>query len=325
MTKVDSGLWVGLVGILLVGAVFLLFQDTDAIEIRVALYVVALLIPLGIAHALQPISVRDLLGQAPDNLQLILAAGVGLSIWPVAWWLMEIINDFLFEQVGRYRPDTVVFDLWGLEVIQTVVIVPLALGILVFGGMRARTSSGRGWLIVLITAAYVAVLSLLIAPQISQNNPVGLPALAGYFLVGLLASYLSRVTRSFWIGFTIYATFMYANLALLFELLEAFFGLDYLDTEWLTLVLIGAFGTLVSLQLLRLRTKSLSERTAYLEKRDEPENIEEREPMGALGWGAVLLLLLVVTAYTAGELAQRTEEGNRLTTSETAEIIQEGL
>lgn len=298
MQKTDSALWAGLGGILLCGGVYLLLRESQSDGLRVVLTLAALLAPLG-ASARR--DWRGWLGDLPEPLLILLSGAAGLAIWSVSWWLMDMGNEQLFELVGQYRPDFFSLEAWWAQVIYTVVLLPLAGSLLIFGLMRRALSQIAPLPQAALLVLYFAVLNVL-------NTPQGLVGLLGYGLLGAVAAFLVLRTRSFWAGLAAYGSFMYANLSLVDNLAFEMGGVDYFDTRWLALVLFSGFITLVLTQIVRFRTPP-------------PEGA--RQTISPTGWAALVGVLLILLLYAASEIDQRNtlgREASGVTGYEAAEL-----
>src|SRR5690606_36514773 len=120
-----------------------LLDDNALLHVVIDSIVLCLPVVIALGIGKNPPRWRDLIDTAPDSIQIVLAGGVGISLWPVAWWIMSIINSFLNDQVGFYLPTFAQYPNWGLEVIQTAVIAPLAVGLLLFGYARYNLAHMR--------------------------------------------------------------------------------------------------------------------------------------------------------------------------------------
>lgn len=289
-----------MLAVCLVGGVTLLMQNSTANGLRMILALLALLTPLTLLWRLseEKSAWRIYFGDAPDVSVLMLSGAVGLLLWLIVWWGMDFVNNQLVEAVGRYTPDQGGHNAWSVEVIQSTLAIPAALSLLIFGLMRSRLAHLRRIPAALTMAFFFAVLCMILAPYLSQNTPTGVVGFIGYLVIGTAASLVSLHTGSLWTGFALVASFMYANLAFLYELLEQQNGVDYLETGWLAPVMLCAFGTLVIAQIIRFRSKTP----------DTPRG--KRDPMGSMGWAALVMLVMIWIFLAVDEMDERNEAGS---------------
>ncbi len=289
MARMDRVFWMSLASLLLSTGVYFLLRETRGDLTRVLLTALALGAPL-VVFLWQTPATR-LWGPLPEPLTLILAAGAGLAIWPGAWWLMEFVNEQVAEGLGPYVPVFVRLESWPLEVLYKGALLPLLVSLIVFGAAREALHEMPGGARAVVLAGLAAMLHIVIAPQ-------GLVGALGYGLVGGVAAYISVRTGTLWGGLVPLFMFSYANLAFLDDLRDWILSgsRDYFETEWLVLVLVGAFVTLACTQIIRFRT--------------EPTSGTAR-PSG-MGWMAVGLLFLVLLFYALSEIDQRNETRQRL-------------
>lgn len=286
-----------MLAVCLVGGITLLMQDSTANGLRMILALLALLTPLALLWLLSE-EKQVYLDNAPDVSVLMLSGAVGLLLWLIVWWGMDFVNNQLVEAVGRYTPDKGGSNAWSVEVIQSTLVIPAALSLLIFGLMRSRLAHLRRIPAALTMACFFAVLCMILAPYLSQNTPTGVVGFIGYLVIGTAASLVSLHTGSLWTGFALVASFMYANLAFLYELLEQQSGVDYLETGWLAPVMLCAFGTLVIAQIIRFRSKTP----------DTPQG--KRDPMSSMGWAALVMLVMIWIFLAVDEMDERNEAGS---------------
>lgn len=300
LNRTDVALWSGLLAVILTGGITLLMGDSTANGLRIALYGAALLTPLFLLWMRSEKKQREqppYLGNAPEIPLLMTSAALGLLLWFIVWWGMDFLNYELVEAVGRYTPETGGRNRWAVEVIQTTLLIPFALSMLILGLMRIRLSHLRRFSAALMMAAFFAVLSMMTAPYLSQNTPTGMVGFTGYLIIGLAASLVSLHTDSLWTGFALVSSFMYANLAFLFELLNRQIGVDHWEMGWLLPVMLCAFGVLVLSQVIRFRTLPPSPR-------------KKSDSLSGIGYAALAVLLMVWVFLAVDEMDSRNEAGS---------------
>ncbi len=210
---------------------------------------------------------------APDAATLALAGVTALCLWAAAWWLMDWTDHMLNHQAGQLAlptPITALEDrLLGLDlgqlsyelgILWAVVLLPLAQGWLLWGLLQpeitARTGTRRA--VVIAGAAGGALMALSAVQNVAPAMPWGLASWPGYTLIALVAALLVALTRSPWPGVTACAVYAYASFAWRADLLREFGGLDYWHPKWLTVVVAGALGAGVCLQVIRFRADGRS-------------------------------------------------------------------
>lgn len=247
---------------------------------------------------------------APDPIALVLAGAAGLAIFAAAWWGMDLA-DHLLRQAGGALPLPQLLsrtadrllgaDLraasYEIAVLANVVLIPWAQSWLLWGTLRramaVRFGVARGaWLTALIGGC---VLALSAPQQVEPSLPSGLASLPGYLLVSVVAAWAAALSRSYWAGFAAQGTFAYASLALRDDLLRVMVGRGYLDTAWLTALLLGGFGAAVVLQVIRFRAET-----------DAPPSEGQPGARGSgIAWVAMVLVAVSVLALAAIDLARR--------------------
>ena len=247
---------------------------------------------------------------APDPIALVLAGAAGLAIFAAAWWGMDLA-DHLLRQAGGALPLPQLLsrtadrllgaDLraasYEIAVLANVVLIPWAQSWLLWGTLRramaVRFGVARGaWLTALIGGC---VLALSAPQQVEPSLPSGLASLPGYLLVSVVAAWAAALSRSYWAGFAAQGTFAYASLALRDDLLRVMVGRGYLDTAWLTALLLGGFGAAVMLQVIRFRAET-----------DAPPSEGQPGARGSgIAWVAMVLVAVSVLALAAIDLARR--------------------
>lgn len=235
--------------------------NADALTAR---YAITLLAVAGAAWVLT----RRPQTAAPEPISLALAGVVALCLWAPAWWLMDWTNSRLeraFGMLDRAASITVlddpliVVDLhaasYELEILFAVVLLPLALAWLIGGALLPELARGFGrWRAMWLAGAVGGVLMTLSAVQnVAPALPWGLASLGGYLLIGIAASLVMTLTGSAWAGFSLWGTFAYASFAWRDDLFREFTGKGYLDPAWLTVIVLGVFGAVVVLNVIRFR------------------------------------------------------------------------
>ena len=250
---------VGIVAILLL-IPHRLFYDSTAIIARTLLVVGILLLPMVMLSSSG--SIRRLSPSSCDAVTLALSGAAGLTIWPVAWWLMGwIADEVMFPAFGPYTPPAIYQPvhwetIWTWLILADVVILPLALMILVWGMLPAQLTTLPAWQSILIAGSLLGVLGSILFGQ-------GIAGLLGYGLCGSVAAFVTLQTRTAWAGLATHATFMYANYGLLDDLRDALALRDaegrvlslagYGSMEWVALILLAGLATIMLMQIIRFR------------------------------------------------------------------------
>jgi len=238
---------------------------SDVVTLR---YILAALITGGAALIAGRAAGERALVHPPDPASLVLAGLAALSIWPVAWWLMDLTNTLLEDAVGRLPlpqpvinlPDSLLgLDLqpaaYEIGVVFAVVLIPLA-GAWLWWGLAlpelVRLLGGRRG--IWAAGALAGVFWALSSPQdITPAMPWGLSSLGGYILVGCVAAWSAALARSAWAGFAAQFVFAYASLAWTDDLFHELGRKAHWDLDWLTVNLLGVFVAAVLLQAIRYR------------------------------------------------------------------------
>jgi hypothetical protein len=287
MGKIDRALWAGFAALLLLTGIYLLLRENENNALRIILTVLALLVPVGLAAFLDDtFKWRTLPGQLPPVSILLLSTALGVSIWPLGRWLSENAGKFLFDHVGYYFPPFVTIDPWGLQIGYQVVLLPLAIGLVVFGAMRVYLTGApflRSLLVMLL------LFGLLGAVTSSQ----GLASFPGYAVLGLAAGFVALRMRSLWPAVAMTGAYAYAELAFFDQLFMEMQDLSYSDTKWLLLVLFSGFVSIVLLQVIRFRSAA------------PPPGNSDDDLMTLMGWLVAGLVVLVFAVYVASEFDQR--------------------
>jgi hypothetical protein len=287
--KNNAGMWaVAVAGALLFAAQTAL-ADSDTLVLRLVIDLVGTVAAAAIVSGFPWRGGREAGRMPPDPISLALAALAVLSLWVVTWWLMAVIDEGLVTLAGsrpvprllvEMRDSLAGIDLqpmsYELLVLFAVVLLPLAHAWLFWvvlqpelrravGDRRAQWIAGGLAGIFLSLTAVQNVTSappqglvsvdgeLAILQDVAPMLPWGLASLGGYLLVGLLATTAVGWTGSAWAGFTVLATYAYANLALRDDLAREFAARELWDVAWLTVVVLGLFGTVAIMQVLRYR------------------------------------------------------------------------
>ncbi len=204
----------------------------------------------------------------PDPATLALAGVTALCLWAAAWWLMDWANYILNRQAGPLALPAPITDLddrllgldlgplsYELGILWAVALLPLAQGWLLWGlfqpEIEARLGPRRA--VVFAGVAGGALMTLSAVQNVAPAMPWGLASWPGYTLIALVAALLVALTRSPWPGVIACAVYAYASFAWRADLLREFGGLDYWDPKWLTVVVAGALGAAVCLQVIRFR------------------------------------------------------------------------
>jgi hypothetical protein len=258
--KTSIPVYWGLVGsALLLLVVRLGLADNESVALRLVVVPAALLIPALLVFWQGRLKWREVVGSPPDPTLLALSALAGLAIWPLAWWLMSLVDDALVDAVGPFTPLPVFrpeqWDTqWTEYVLSEVALIPLATTLLLWGVVRSQLQAEHS----LLTSSVALALcfGLLAVLMLGQ----GMVGALGYGLCGAGAAVASLRARSAWAGLATQATFMYANLSLLDNLLREVFGEPYLGRTWLSLVLVSGLALLAVLQVMRFRSLPLTPR-----------------------------------------------------------------
>lgn len=245
----------------------------------------------------------------PDPATLVLAGVAALSLWAVAWWLMDGANHLLNRQAGPLAlptPITALEDrLLGLDlgplsyelgILWAVVALPLAQGWLLWGLFQPEIEARAGsrWAVVIAALAGGALMPLSAVQNVAPAMPWGLASWPGYTLIALVAALLVALTRSPWPGIVACAVYAYASFAWRADLLREFGGLSYWDPKWLTVVVAGALGAGVCLQVIRFRAER---------SRSQPPGRERAARGGA--WLPLALLALAALVMAARDVDAR--------------------
>jgi hypothetical protein len=256
--------WVVAVVAILLAAIYAVFYENTTLLLRSAAVTSAIVIPMWIWFLQSDKPWQVLLGINPDPISIALSGIAGLTVWPVAWWLMGIMDsEVLFKAFGAFEPPSLYLPThlnghWPLLVVTDTVIVPLALMALLWGGLRSRIAGWKVWQAGLIFGGVFGVYGATLYGQ-------GVAGFLGYGLCGLVAGLLSLRAGIAWTGLATHSAFMYANLNFLDNLLRQMVhrpeagGVEaepYFGTKWLALVLISGLATLALLQIVRFRNES---------------------------------------------------------------------
>ncbi|NDJ85679.1 MAG: hypothetical protein GYB66_07320 [Chloroflexi bacterium] len=281
--------------------IYHLFYDETAIAGRSALLIAAIVVPGLLLFFWQEWSWRRVLAASQDPILVALSGAAALAVWPIAWWLMSLLDEeVLFEMLGAYAAPSIYRpinweEIWTPLVLTDVVLVPLALMPVLWGGLCGQLKGLKRWQALMIVAAVFGVLGMVLYGQ-------GIVGFFGYGLCGLIGAFVTLQTRTAWSGFAVHATFMYANLNFLDNLLREMVvrpesgGIEaepYFGTKWLSLVLVASLIVVVLMQIIRFRS-------------EEPESKAQSRPHANLqGWGAVAVMFLVCCFVVVDEIQRR--------------------
>jgi len=242
--------------------------DSDVLTLRYLWAVLAIgVVAIGVM-SLRRLSFREVFGPPPEPISLIISGLAALSVWAVAWWLMDGSNHLLEERAGllpvpqflAFIPDKLPgVDLasasYELQILFVVVLLPLLQAWLIWGLAQSELGVMIGrWRAAWVTGALFGAFNALIAVQdVEPAMPWGLASLGGYLLIGIVAALVVYLTGSAWAGFATHSTFVYASFALRDDLSREMLGKDYFDLAWLTLILLGVSGAAILLQVIRFR------------------------------------------------------------------------
>jgi hypothetical protein len=307
--------------------------DSDLLTVRYLLTVLAIGITALILMQRTRRSWRDVSGPAPEPVSLALAGLVALSLWALAWWLMAVIDQGFADLVGVHPMPHLLGNLsdaligidlqpaaYELQILFAVVLVPLVQSWLLWGllqpALTARLGTRCGvWVTGAVAGTFLALTAVqnvaagtpagltsnagtvYLVLDVSPEMPWGTVSLAGYLLIGMAAAWAVALSRSLWAGFAALGTFAYLNFALRDDLSRHFGGESLSNIEWLTLVVLGALGTVVFLQVIRFRRP----------RAQEPAASERRGvwPHTPTDWLPLALLLIVLAAMIALDLNAR--------------------
>ncbi len=243
--------------------------DSDTLLARYAITLLAVGGAAWIVMRLTGIGFRAVNGPAPEPVVLALAALAALSLWAAAWWLMDLTNYRLDRWLGALALPTPItqfsdsllgLDLtpvtYELEILLAVVLLPLAEGWLLWGLLQPALGAALGrwraaWVMGLVAGTFWAVTAV---QNAAPALPWGLASWGGYVVIGLVAAQAVYLTGSWWAGFAAYGAFAYASFRWRDDLFREFYGKDYLDPAWLTVIVLGLLGAVVALQAIRFRT-----------------------------------------------------------------------
>ncbi len=297
-------LWCLALSTLSLGAIHWLFYDETAIWLRSLMVVGSLGLVVGGLLWLTDMRWHDLIGASADPTVIALSGLAGLAVWPVSWWVMSwLAEDVFFELWGDFSSPAIYApvnwdDIWAPLVVTDVVLVPLLLGILLWGALRLQIVQMKMWQGSLVFGVVLGLLGTVLYGQ-------GLAGLVGYGLCGAVAGFVCLQTQSVWAGFATHAVFMYANLDLLDNLrdqmavrdadghilrLEAYWG-----TKWLSLVMVAGLAVIILLQIIRFRTEPHSEVAS------RPRRLKIRQAE----WLAIGFSLMVFVYVIVDEIQRR--------------------
>jgi hypothetical protein len=205
----------------------------------------------------------------PEPIALILIALAALSLWAVAWWVMDLSNYVLEDLAGPIpRPQPIILladKLFGLDtqaaayevqILFSVAVLPLVQGGLLWGLIQPGAAQwiGRRRAAWLAGTAAGVLWTLTAVQNIAPALPWGLASLGGWLLIGWLAAWAVYLTGSAWAGITAHGVFAYASFAWRDDLFRQFAGRDYFDVAWLTVLVLGVFVAIILMQVVRFRS-----------------------------------------------------------------------
>lgn len=288
-------LWtISVIAVLLLVVQYMIYDRDDAL-LRLLLVISAIGVPTIFLFMQNKWDRQDVINFEIDPALIVLSGALGLVVWTMAWWGMSVIQeDILFDVLGSFRPPSVYLpanleDGWLWLVLGDVVFIPLALMILLWGGLRRQIQNAPVWQSILLFGFYLGLLGALLFGQ-------GIAGMFGYGLCGITAGFVSIYGRSAWAGLATHATFMYANRAFLDDLLwemtyENESGLrvsePHFGTQWLSLVLVAGLMSIALMQVIRFRSDFQNQaKSSTL----SPNKLQ----WGAIGLAIIVFVLLIV-------------------------------
>lgn len=265
--------WALALGALVVFAAQTALADSDVVTVRYAIACGVLVLAAAFGTHAGGRSWRAVAAAPAEPVVLLLCALAGLSVWLVAWWAMDLTNYALDELAGNQPlPQALIamqdsllgWDIqaaaYELQIAFGVVLIPLAQAWLLGGVAQPALAGlvGRWRAAWIVGLAGGGVIALTAVQRIAFALPWGLASLPGYVLVSVVAAMCVYLTGSAWSGFAVLGTFAYASFtwwdARWFQDLFAFARfVDYFGLTWLTVLLLGGFGTVAVLQIVRYR------------------------------------------------------------------------
>jgi hypothetical protein len=286
--------------------------DSDMLAAR---FVVSLLGIAGMALAVMAfkrVRVRDVNGPPPDPVSIVLGGLAALCLWAPAWWLMDFTDHRLNQRAGMLAAPQMVVDMsdalfgldlqpvaYELEILFAVVLIPLVTAWLLWGLMQPELGEMMGrwraaWVAGVVSGVFMTLASV---QDVTPALPWGLASLGGYVVIGCAAALTVYLTGSPWTGFAAYSAFAYASFAWQDDLFRQFAGKDYWDVEWLTVIVLGLFGAMMCLQVIRFREPRPA----------EPER-DRRFHLLRLGLPLALLLATVIVMAVIDLESDRTPQ-----------------
>lgn len=257
--------WIAGVVALFLAAIYTIFYEETSILPRSVALLAAIAFPAGLLFFQNATLWQAIWQQMPDPILLVLSGVAGLTIWPIAWWVMSVADTYIFSDLfGPLEPPALYLAInldqnWVLLVLTDVVLVPLALMVLLWGVLRFQLAALPLWQSVLLLGGIFGVYGTLLYGQ-------GLVGFLGYGLCGGIAAFVSLKAKTGWAGLATHGVFMYANLNFLDDLLREMTQTlegggrasePYVGTKWLSLVLLSGLVTLATLQIMRFLSESV--------------------------------------------------------------------
>ena len=271
------------------------FYERDNDMLRLVVIVITMGVPIFILFQQNGWQLQDVIDFNIDPTFIVLSGSLGLAVWGIGWWGMSILDEkVLFEIFGFLQPPSVYLpinlsDGWEWLVLGDVILIPLGLMLLLWGGLCHQIQNAPIWQVVLLCGGYLGLFGALLFGQ-------GLPGIFGYGLCGIAAGFVSYYARSAWAGFATHATFMYANRAFLDNLLdEMTFRNDeglvaaepYFGMQWLSLVLVSSLIAIALIQIIRFRSN--------LESSEKSSSLSlTSSSWWAIGLAIVVFVLLII-------------------------------
>lgn len=274
----------------------LLDDQLDLLMIRSTLIALIILVPMGIFFLWSGWSWRQVFGRQPDSVALMMSIVAAGGIWFITWWLMLWLQNDVVK-AATPPPDLYVLGNWEanweLLVLTDVVLLPLSLGVLLWGAGRETLQPWPRLPASLLLGMVFGAGGM----TLIQVGGVGAVGFLGYGIAGIIAAYLSLATHSAWPGIVLQGSFAYFNLRFYDNMLrqagiitddgirtpEAFFS-----TDWFTGLILAIFVLLVAVQVSRVRSDMVG-----VSGRDTTSDKSKR-PLALLQQQSLLLALLAV-------------------------------
>lgn len=292
-------IWLCTLVIVLLTGIYLIFYEQPRFEVRTLAIVTAIALPTVLFFLVADIDWRKILGESPDPIIILLSGLAGLTIWPIAWWLMSVLDTkILFEAFGAYDVPFIYLpnnysQHWAAHILGETLLVPLALTPLLWGLLRHDLAKQHPTTATLILASLFGAVATAIYGQ-------GIVGFFGYGLCGLVAGFASLKAQSAWAGLAAHFAFMFANVNFLDNLLKQMAhrlengGAEsepYFGEKWLALVMVCSLVTITLLQLLRFRSEPYQEASP------------PRRPVHL--WFATAIIIIAFCVVLINELSRR--------------------